>query len=440
MSYLPLSKFKYNNDGSGRKPPQEIEAEYRARLSWPSTVTTALYPALAEPGLLDDAAMQQRSLATAKYPIFFVETKEINFQLSRVQRLSAQIMALASSQGVPNVAIDQYLKSLLQNEIIFTNDIEGVQTDPREIGRIIGSLKKRPGKTERRLESTIRKYNDSISGRMRQITQLSDFRAIYDELLKGEIAADALPAGDRFRNKFAFIGSSTHAVHIPPATEDQIEVALEQLLVFMNDDAYISVEKAIITHFMFENTHPFADGNGRMGRYLLSSYLSSKLDPFTGLSVSTAIHRNLPTYYKLFQEADLLENRGELTFFIQGMLSIIEAGQRDVLDELQARRERLQAANVYLHSRGTALNEEQRQICYVLLQSQLFTENITYGIQDRQILDIFKQRGIPKARTKRNLAILEQRGLIETVSKNPLQHVIAENARTQLAQLADTSE
>lgn len=434
MSYLPLSRFKYNNNGTGRKSPQEIDDEYHLRLSGPSTVRTALFPALENTSLLDEAAIEKRSISIAKYPIYFVETHKINLLVANILRNSMQITKLANHNELPQVAINSYLKKLLSNEIIFTNEIEGVETNPKEIGTIIGNLKNRPGRVEKRLESTIRKYHDSITARMRQIDTLKDYRDIYDELLRGEIPPEKLPDGKRFRNSFAFIGTGSHAVHIPPINEAEIETALEQLIIFMNNDDLVTLEKAIITHFMFENTHPFLDGNGRTGRYLLSSYLSSKLDPFTGLSVSTAIHNNLSAYYRLFQEADNIENRAELTFFLEGMLKIIEHGQLEVIQELESAKEQLHVTGEKLYSKFANLNDEMKDILYLLLQSYLFTESVTYGIQDRDIVQVLNKgsKQTPRSRTKRMINQLEVDGLITSVSKNPLQHVLSKTILDQI--------
>lgn len=434
MSYLPLNRFKYSNNGTGRRSAQEIDDEYHLRVSGPSAVITNLFPALENTELLDMAAAESKSISHSKYPIFFVETHEVNLLVNHIQRNSTKIVKLSSTNQLPTVAITSYLKKLLSNEIVFTNDIEGVRTNAKEIGTIIGNLQTRPGKVEKRLESTIRKYSDSIHARMRQINKLKDYRDIYDELLKGEIPEKKLPDGRLFRNKYAFIGTDTHAVHIPPVSESEIETALEQLIVFMNNDDLVPLEKAIITHFMFENTHPFSDGNGRTGRYLLSSYLSGKLDPFTGLSTSTAIHSNLSTYYKLFQETDNIENRGELTFFLKGMLKIIESGQMDVIHELESFKERLKSTSNKLFAKFTDLSDEMKEVSYVLLQSYLFTESITYGIQDREIAEVLKQNPshIAKAQTKRSIELLERDKIITSVCKNPLQHVISKKVLDEI--------
>lgn len=140
-------------------------------------------------------------------------------------------------------------------------------------------------------------------------------------MLKGELNEDRLPNGKIFRDKLPnsevlSIGDGIKTVHRPPTTETAIKVALTALIEYMNNDDTPSIYKALVTHFFFENTHPFLDGNGRMGRYLLSSYIANKFDRFTGFSVATAIHNNVQQYYKVFKDADSAENRADLTFFI----------------------------------------------------------------------------------------------------------------------------
>lgn len=165
--------------------------------------------------------------------------------------------------------------------------------------------------------------------------------------------------------------------------------------------------------------------------------MSSKLDPFTGLSVSTAIHNNLSAYYRLFQEADNIENRAELTFFLEGMLKIIEHGQLEVIQELESAKEQLHVTGEKLYSKFANLNDEMKDILYLLLQSYLFTESITYGIQDRDIVQVLKKgsKQTPRSRTKRMINQLEADGLITSVSKNPLQHVLSKAILDQILPL-----
>ncbi|WP_254557063.1 Fic family protein, partial [Salmonella enterica] len=74
--------------------------------------------------------------------------------------------------------------------------------------------------------------------------------------------------------------------------QDTIKNRLEDLVKFMNRDDIPTYEKAFISHFYFENTHPFYDGNGRTGRFILCSYLARKLDYLSAVGVSVAILEN----------------------------------------------------------------------------------------------------------------------------------------------------
>ena len=78
-----------------------------------------------------------------------------------------------------------------------------------------------------------------------------------------------------------------------------------------------------------------------------------------------------------------------------------------------------------------------KDILYLLLQSYLFTESITYGIQDRDIVQVLKKgsKQTPRSRTKRMINQLEADGLITSVSKNPLQHVLSKAILDQILPL-----
>ena len=305
--YQPLEIVKYQHDYD---PNFSLDAEYQQRLANVSSVVTNLHPLL---------NFKKSDKQTKQYPIFFVYTPNMVNLFNRFLLNSQKIKE--ASRKLPPVALDQFLNSLLLGEITYTNSIEGIKTDAAEISTIIRSIEAHPKGQEKRLWSTIRMYQEVQKGNLLKIESLQDFRNIYDELLKGEIPVDKQPNGQLFRDTLAdgilSVGSATKTVHVPPISELAISEALSSLIAFMNKDDLPAIYKALVTHFFFENTHPFLDGNGRMGRYLLSTYLSSKYDRFTGFSVATAIHAQVFSYYRIFKEADKEENRAELTFFIE---------------------------------------------------------------------------------------------------------------------------
>jgi Fic family protein len=78
--------------------------------------------------------------------------------------------------------------------------------------------------------------------------------------------------GGRFRREQTWIGGSSFnpcsAAYIPPAPE-HVENLIADLCSFCNDDSLPAVAHAAIAHAQFETIHPFADGNGRVGRALI---------------------------------------------------------------------------------------------------------------------------------------------------------------------------
>ncbi|KRM54680.1 Fic family protein [Lacticaseibacillus sharpeae] len=431
-NYKLLSKFKYGADGRTRLSNDAVENEYQKRLNGYSTVITNLYPRLVDKEKLELGLASGHSTSINPYPIFWVVTPQHLQKIDEVHRLSTSISAITSRNNMPQVAVESYLRSLLTNEIFFTNEIEGVHTNPEEISTIVWDVDSEKKSSNRRLESTIRQYTSALGAKQQQIKTLADFRNIYNQLLKDEISDKDLPDGTLFRDSFVFIGKGSGidktAVHLPPEKESEINVALTQLISFMNDDRLTPIDKSLATHFMFENTHPFKDGNGRTGRYLLSSYLSKKLDSFTGLTISTSIHNHVQKYYQLFRDAGNIENRGDLTNFIDGMLDIIIDGQQSVITQMQSRKSKLDENMKHIQKLYPTLNDDYNSILYIFLQSKLFTDGKKNGIQDRQLAEIAKNsRNISRRAFKTIIDDLTDKKIITLVSSNPLQHVLSDN-------------
>lgn len=428
-SYKLLSKFKYGENGNTRLTDEQIDEEYIKRLTGYSTVVTNMHPTLVDKQKLEVGIQASKSLSQTNYPIFWVTTPKMMNLIDTIHQLSHAIDSMINTNQLPPVAISSYLRAMLTNEIFFSNEIEGVHTNPNEIETIVWDAQNNDKEKNRRLESTIRKYTTSLKGEQHQINKLSDIRDVYDQLLDEEISEDDKPDGNIFRKSFVYIGNAGKAVHLPPDNEQDIETALNELIIFMNSDSITPLIKSIVTHFMFENTHPFKDGNGRTGRYLLSSYLSKKIDNYTGLTISTAIHTHVQEYYKLFRTAGDVENRADLTEFIIGMLKIIADGQREVLKQLQIRLDSMNDNFKNLKHLFPKLSEEKLSIIFILLQSKLFAQGSSMGenngIQDRELRELVKSDGISRRRFSELMDSLENDDrLIKTVSKRPLQHIL----------------
>ncbi len=144
---------------------------------------------------------------------------------------------------------------------------------------------------------------------------------IHEVLLRGGRGAEKTP-GD-FRTSQNWIGGTRpgNATYVPPPPERLVE-CLASLELFLHDESVtlpLLVQLGLI-HVQFETIHPFLDGNGRLGRLLITLLLCARgalKDPLLYLSLFFKTHRN--RYYDLLQKVRT-EGAWEewLEFFLEG--------------------------------------------------------------------------------------------------------------------------
>ena len=120
-----------------------------------------------------------------------------------------------------------------------------------------------------------------------------DVRKIYDMVMHGEDIGDDAPDGKLFRKgEEAIYRDASTVVHEGLYPESAITDAMRKMLLLVNSDDVPKLYSAILGHFIFEYIHPFYDGNGRTGRYLLALWLREPLSVLTPLSLSRIVLEN----------------------------------------------------------------------------------------------------------------------------------------------------
>ena len=394
---------------------KNIEEEYIKRIENPATLITELKINPMKKG---------NKILDKEYSLFYVNLLELSLLQEKILQNSNKISYI--SNKLPQIVIKEIIIKILSNELYETNKIEGIETVKSEIHL---SLKddRIPNKKSNKLDGIIKKYKDIMENNFedtKYIDNLSSFRKIYDEMFEDfEKSGNYKLDGKYFRkDTVKVINGLGNIIHIGVNGEEAIEKNIEDLIRFMNIKDIPFLIKASIVHFFFEYIHPFYDGNGRFGRYLLSLYLARKLDNLTAFSVSYSISRNLDDYYKSFVEVEDVNNYGEITFFVENILKTIKNGQEMVIELLNDSVMRFKHSIEILDELTKDLSEKENIILQIYLQNYLFNdfEELT-NVELTSIIGDLTQQTINKYTQE-----LEKKGYLVKIKQRPLTYSLSE--------------
>lgn len=132
-----------------------------------------------------------------------------------------------------------------------------------------------------------------------------------------------------FRSKpVGVVDQEGHVLHFGTLPQYVPDLVMELLDWVKNSDVHMLIRSCVF-HYEFELIHPFADGNGRVGR-LWHTLLLSKWNPaFAWLPVESIIHNRQQEYYESINASNAA---GESTVFIEFMFSAIKASLIDAIN------------------------------------------------------------------------------------------------------------
>lgn len=307
---------------------------------------------------------------------FYMENAEVLKIAYNIARLDKKIELLCKE--LPGVAIRQYSKKCLIDEIVITNKIEGVHSSRKEIGEaldILESQSKSKGKHQR-FVSLVNKYLKLIKHEKIPLKACQDIRNIYDEVFLEEVILEDpsnKPDGKIFRKELVTVHSETDKViHTGLTPENKIIESMTQALGFLNDESIDELFRICIFHYLIEYIHPFYDGNGRLGRFILSYGISNTLTPLISFRISETIKENIKAYYHAFKTCNDQRNLGDLTPFLLMQLEMIFSAMKELEKSLH---EKLLTWNKYEKIIENQCKDfELLNLYSYLIQAALFSE------------------------------------------------------------------
>ena len=190
------------------------------------------------------------------------------------------------------------------------------------------------------------------------------------------------------------VDSEGHVLHFGTLPQYVSDLVMELLDWVKTSEVHMFIRSCVF-HYEFELIHPFADGNGRVGR-LWHTLLLSKWNPaFAWLPMESIIHERQQEYYDAINASN---DAGESTVFIEFMLSAIKASLMDAINTSDGMSDgkmdkatlRWKKIEEYLKTHDYIMNADVRELCGV---SAATANRILYKLVKENILYKYKLSG-----------------------------------------------
>lgn len=251
---------------------------------------------------------------------------QANRQLALLEGLAVRI---------PNM--DLFVSMYVRKEALLSSQIEGTQATLDDV------LDPLLDENANRSVADVINYIKASEFAIKRLQELPLCNRLIKEthavLMEGVRGQEKNPGEFRYSQNWIGGQGSTlkNARYIPPNPEDMKE-AISDLEKYMNaEDSLDPLVRAALIHYQFETIHPFLDGNGRVGRLLITLFLmEKKILTAPALYISYFLKRNRIEYYDRMTEERRKGNYEQwITFFLQAVMESAEDAVHTI-DQLTA--------------------------------------------------------------------------------------------------------
>lgn len=274
---------------------------------------------------------------------------EIQDLLSKADRALGRLDGITEILPNPNLFVAMYIKQ----EAVLSSQIEGTQASLLDVLEFESELAKNLPSDKRDVYEVINYISAFNYGLERLKTlpmSLRLLREIHARLLQKVRGAERDPG--EFRRSQNWIGHAgamlSNAAFVPPPV-DEMKKAMGDLELFLYDEALPLpvLIKVGLVHAQFETIHPFLDGNGRMGRLLITFLLCNwGILQRPLLYLSSYFKKNRQQYYERLQAIRDHDQWEEwLKFFLNGVYTVSQEATDKARKIVRMREEHREIAN-----------------------------------------------------------------------------------------------
>ncbi len=247
---------------------------------------------------------------------------ELACLLSEADRAVGRLDGVATVLPNPDLFVAMYVR----HEAVLSSQIEGTQSSLDDVLQFeIDATGKELPKDVAEVVNYVHAMNHGLA-RIRQLPlSLRLIREIHEKLMAGVRGGERTPG--EFRRSQNWIGppgcALTNATFVPPPVHE-MQTALDNFEKFLHDASQPVLVQCGLAHAQFETIHPFLDGNGRVGRLLITFLLCERNvlhRPLLYLSLFLKTHRS-EYYDRLMAVRRDGHWEGWLEFFLRGIVEV----------------------------------------------------------------------------------------------------------------------
>ena len=323
------------------------------------------------------------------------------------KKFDKALLALGRLDGVsvllPETSL--FIYTYVRKEAVLSSQIEGTQSSLSDL--LLFELEQQPGVPMDDVQE-VSNYVAALNHGLARLESgfplsLRLIKEMHDKLLSKGRGSDKAPG--EFRRSQNWIGGTRpgNAVFVPPPPEN-VQECMGTLELFLHDQPEHTpvLLKAALAHVQFETIHPFLDGNGRLGRLLITLLLCEQKvlkAPMLYLSLYFKTHRS--RYYELLNE---IRNTGDWEAWLEFFAEAVIETATQAVDTVQ---------------RLLALAEEDRKRIQTLGRISSSVQVVHHAMMERPIASpvwLKKKTGLSLTTVGTSLDRLEGLGIVKELT------------------------